>query len=120
MKFLGIVIIFFCGFLTTFTMLARGDFTPGQILWIMINVCFPTPLVRSELMMQQVLSWVRLERNNYFDPMADQGMKFNVDRLVSKYCRLSVGQIAAFAVIATQAGILADRTFQRAVKLLTK
>ena len=38
-KFLGIVIILFCGFLTTFTMLARGDFTPSQVLWIMINVC---------------------------------------------------------------------------------
>lgn len=37
-KFLGIVIILFCGFLTTFTMLARGDFTPSQVLWIMINV----------------------------------------------------------------------------------
>lgn len=40
-KFLGIVIIFFCGFLTTFTMLAQGDFTPGQVLWIMLNVCLP-------------------------------------------------------------------------------
>ena len=40
-KFLGIVVILFCGFLTTFTMLARGDFTPSQVLWIMINVRLP-------------------------------------------------------------------------------
>ena len=59
-KFLGIVIIFFCGFLTTFTLLARGNFTPGQVLWIMINVCLTTLLANSKLMMQQVLSWVRL------------------------------------------------------------
>lgn len=39
MKFLGIVIILFCGFLTTFTMLARGEFTATEMLWTMINVC---------------------------------------------------------------------------------
>jgi len=37
-KFLGIVIILFCGFLTTFTMLARGEFSARQMLWTMINV----------------------------------------------------------------------------------
>ncbi|KAL9128287.1 MAG: hypothetical protein Q9217_003018 [Psora testacea] len=36
-KFLSIVVILFLGFLTTFTMLARGAYTAREVLWIMIN-----------------------------------------------------------------------------------
>ncbi|KAI4205814.1 MAG: hypothetical protein LQ346_001393 [Caloplaca aetnensis] len=39
-KFLGIVIILFFGFLTTFTMLARDTYTAKQIWWMMVNVFF--------------------------------------------------------------------------------
>lgn len=37
-KFLSIVIILFLGFLTTFTMLARGSYTAREVLWLMVNV----------------------------------------------------------------------------------
>ena len=37
-RFLSIVVILFLGFLTTFTMLARGAYTTREVLWIMINV----------------------------------------------------------------------------------
>lgn len=47
----------------------------------------PNPsLAKSKLIIQQVFAWVRLERVNIFDPMANQGMKFYVDRLVSVHC----------------------------------
>lgn len=68
-KFLGIVIILFCGFLTTFTMLARGDFTPSQVLWMMINVCLPIfHPQRSTLIVQKGFFRVRSGRVNIFLP----------------------------------------------------
>ncbi|KAL2051707.1 hypothetical protein ABVK25_008121 [Lepraria finkii] len=39
-KYLGIVIILFCAFLATFTMLAQGEFTANEMLWTMINIFF--------------------------------------------------------------------------------
>ncbi|KAL8931022.1 MAG: hypothetical protein Q9208_000124 [Pyrenodesmia sp. 3 TL-2023] len=39
-KFLGIVIILFFGFLTTFTMLARDSYSAKEIWWMMVNVFF--------------------------------------------------------------------------------
>ena len=37
-RFLSIVVILFVGFLTAFTMLARGAYSTREVLWIMINV----------------------------------------------------------------------------------
>ncbi|KAF2240081.1 hypothetical protein EV356DRAFT_527920 [Viridothelium virens] len=39
-KFLGLVVILYFGFLTTFTLLARDYFTPLEMSWILINVFF--------------------------------------------------------------------------------
>ncbi|KAJ9669477.1 hypothetical protein H2201_000344 [Coniosporium apollinis] len=39
-KFLSLVVILYLGFLTTFTLLARGHFTPGEMSWILIKVFF--------------------------------------------------------------------------------
>ncbi|MCJ1246489.1 hypothetical protein MMC30_003697 [Trapelia coarctata] len=39
-KFLGIVIILYMGFLTTFTLLARDEFTFGEMSWTLIKVFF--------------------------------------------------------------------------------
>ncbi|KAI9679476.1 MAG: hypothetical protein M1817_005498 [Caeruleum heppii] len=39
-KFLGIVIILYLGFLTTFTLLARDQFTLNDVSWILIKVFF--------------------------------------------------------------------------------
>ncbi|MCJ1311813.1 hypothetical protein MMC25_005486 [Agyrium rufum] len=39
-KFLGVVIILYVGFLTTFTLLAREHFTLSQMSWILIKVFF--------------------------------------------------------------------------------
>ena len=38
LKFSVIMVIIFCGFHTTFALLARDRFSANEILWIMINV----------------------------------------------------------------------------------
>ena len=40
LKFLAIVLILYLGFLTTFAMLARDQFTPAHISWILVYVFF--------------------------------------------------------------------------------
>ncbi|KAF1993168.1 hypothetical protein P154DRAFT_478076, partial [Amniculicola lignicola CBS 123094] len=39
-KFLSLVIILYLGFLTTFTLLARDQFTPREMSWILVKVFF--------------------------------------------------------------------------------
>jgi len=39
-KFLSLVIILYLGFLTTFTLLARDQFTPSEMSWILVKVFF--------------------------------------------------------------------------------
>lgn len=39
-KFLSLVIILYIGFLTTFTLLARDQFTPSEMSWILVKVFF--------------------------------------------------------------------------------
>ncbi|KAI9891075.1 MAG: hypothetical protein M1814_003274 [Vezdaea aestivalis] len=39
-KYLGIVVILYLGFLTTFTLLGRTNFTLGQMAWLLVRVFF--------------------------------------------------------------------------------
>ncbi|KAF2873454.1 hypothetical protein BDV95DRAFT_627374 [Massariosphaeria phaeospora] len=42
-KFLSLVVILYLGFLTTFVLLARGQYTPSEMSWILVNVFFGSP-----------------------------------------------------------------------------
>ncbi|KAF2263356.1 hypothetical protein CC78DRAFT_465990 [Lojkania enalia] len=42
-KFLSLVVILYFGFLTTFTLLARDQFSPREMSWILVKVFFGSP-----------------------------------------------------------------------------
>jgi len=49
-KFMVVVAILYVGFLTTFIMLARDQFTPGQMAWILIKVFFGSSYMGFDIM----------------------------------------------------------------------